>query len=145
MTKVRRITVNDNLDEVVNELQSNKWETLTNSATRGNVKTFLQNRSNYLLLAYKSDKIVGMLTAHRLDKLDNRRCEFLLYEIEAKSEHRQAGIGRALVKSLIAHARKQKAHEVWVLTEPDNQPARKLYNSFTGKKPKSELMYTIEL
>lgn len=145
MVQVKRITTKDDVQLVTKELQSKRWETLEHDANETALTTFLKSAHNYLLLAYEASKVVGMLTAHRLDKLDARKCEFLLYEIEVKDEYRGKGIGKTLIGSLKAYAIAEGASEVWVLTELDNEPAQRLYSGFTTIEPSSELVYKIEL
>src|SRR5260370_36047074 len=77
---------------------------------------FLAGKGNALFLAYWNNKISGFLTAHRLQRFDERKAEILLYEIGVKEEFRTRGIGKALVEAVKAWGREFQADEVWVLT-----------------------------
>ena len=146
MKHIVAISTADDLSKVSEELQTSKWETMESGADVDSIKYFLSSDLNQLLLAYAEDKVAGMLTAHELRKLDKRKCEFLLYEIEVKKEFRGQGIGKMLIARLIEIAKQKGAYEVWVLTDDDNVPANRLYTSAHPKHEKSNsIMYSYDL
>src|SRR6478736_3135900 len=60
-------------------------------------RRFLANPDNLFLVARWEGEVCGFLTAHRLQRVDRRRAEVLLYEIEVAAPFRRWGIGRALI------------------------------------------------
>jgi aminoglycoside 3-N-acetyltransferase I len=89
-------------------------------------------------------EIVGMLIAYKLQKIDIRKIELLLYEIEVKRDFRKKGIATQLIEHLKEIGRKEGAHEIWVLMDIENKDATQLYDS-TFQKNKKQIMYSINL
>jgi ribosomal protein S18 acetylase RimI-like enzyme len=107
---------------------------------------FLENPDNALFIAFENEEAVGFLTAYRLQRLDERKAEVLLYEISVYKDFRQKGIGKALVEKVKEWAKEVGADEVWVLTNKSNVAANALYNS-AGGKPENpdDVMYVFKL
>jgi ribosomal protein S18 acetylase RimI-like enzyme len=90
---------------------------------------FLDDRSNILLLAMRGERVVGSLIGHSLRRPHDRAPQFLLYEIDVLPEHRQSGIGKALVEGFVDKANAAGANEVWVLTNRSNVAAMSMYRA----------------
>lgn len=125
MTITRLTSVDESIISQLNQLLENPWD--SDQAVQ-----FLANKDNILLLAFEGTQVIGFLTAHRLQRLDKRRAEVLLYEIEVKEKFRQQGVGKALIQTVKDWAKEVGADEVWVLTYQSNDPAMKLYQSAGG-------------
>lgn len=95
---------------------------------------FVANPDNLLLLAETPDRdlIAGIVTAHRLQRLDALRAEVLLYAIDVHPDALRQGIGRALVEATTAWAAEIGAANTWVLTERSNHAAMALYTATGG-------------
>ena len=122
---IQKITdVNDSFIEQLNALldEGTVWDA-------GEGLKFLLNKDNALFVAFWGSKVVGFLSAHRLQRFDQRKAEVLLYEIEVQKDFRKRGIGRALIGAVKEWARDVKADEVWVLTYLSNEAAMSLYKS----------------
>lgn len=61
---------------------------------------FVSDPNNILLLGFEGEIIAGFLTAHRLQRLDERIAEVLLYEIEVNPNFKRKGVGSQLVNEL---------------------------------------------
>jgi GNAT superfamily N-acetyltransferase len=125
---IKRITTVDQktVEEINSVLDEGKaWDEAAGSR-------FLADRNNALFLAYWNDKSSGFLTAHRLQRFDERKAEVLLYEIGVNEELRNKGIGKALIETVKAWGREVQADEMWVLTNRSNQAAIALYKSAGG-------------
>lgn len=92
-------------------------------------KKFIENPDSYLICAFIDRELVGLLTGFKLQKTNNKNCEFLLYEIDVSEQFRQKGIAKQLVKRFLDIAKLADASEVWVLTNKSNQAAMRLYES----------------
>jgi len=127
---VRQLTFTD-LDVTIiaqlDELLENPWE-----AVQG--ERFLANPDNALLVAFVDQQVAGFLTAHRLQRLDARQAEVLLYEIETHSDFRRRGVGTALIEAIKIWATHAGADELWVLTYSSNIPAMALYSATGGEE-----------
>lgn len=107
---------------------------------------FLAHPDNALFLAFIDDHIVGFLTGYRLQRLDKRKAEILLYEVAVAPHFRNKGVGKALLQHVKDWAKESDAHEVWVLTNRSNTPAVALYRSAEGTtESEDEQMFTFKL
>lgn len=135
--------------EKVNDVVISQINSLLDKGTFWNNEQgekFLANDDNILLLAYWEDQIAGFLTGYRLQRLDKRKAEVLLYEIEVHENFRKKGIGKALIASLKNWAKEVGADEIWVLTNRSNTAAMALYASAGGATESSdEQMYVIKI
>lgn len=93
---------------------------------------FLKDDNNALFVAYLGDIPVGFLTAHRLQRFDERRAEVLIYEVGVDSEYQRMGIGTALLSNVKKWSKKVEADEMWVLTNKSNLAAMEFYESLGG-------------
>jgi ribosomal protein S18 acetylase RimI-like enzyme len=101
------------------------------------ISEFLHNPAHYLILALNGGQVVGSLMGYRLQHPHRSDPQFLLYEIDVRTEHRSRGIGRALVAGFIREAKDAGAFEVWVLTSRSNKAAMKIY-AHCGLRPQQD-------
>ena len=99
-----------------------------------NATRFLETLDNLLLLAWCENHLCGVLIGYRLQRLDRREAEVLLYSIDVHEPFRRSGVGRLLVEATKQWATAAGADEVWVLTERSNGPAMALYRAAGGKE-----------
>jgi GNAT superfamily N-acetyltransferase len=139
---IKRITKID--PKTVEEINSVSDEGKTWDEEEG--LRFLADKDNALFLAYWNNEISGFLTAHRLQRFDERKAEILLYEIGVNEEFRKKGIGKALIEAVKAWGREVQADEVWVLTNRSNQAAMALYKSAGGLEASpDDMMFVFKL
>lgn len=105
-------------------------------ALAGSVAAFLGapgagDPRNILLLAEIGDRAVGFASGTVLDHPDKPRALFL-QELGVNEDARRQGIALALVAALRAEGRRRGCQVTWVLTEPDNAPARAVYAAAGG-------------
>jgi ribosomal protein S18 acetylase RimI-like enzyme len=55
-------------------------------------------------------------------------------EVGVAESHQGRGIGKAVVRTLLQHARRLGCHEAWVLTDRSNDAAMRLYASAGGEE-----------
>ena len=60
--------------------------------------------------------------------------ELWINEVGVSPQWQQRGIGKKLLQVMFEHGRSIGCAEAWVLTDPDNAPARKLYRSVKGEE-----------
>lgn len=94
---------------------------------------FLKNTINYLLVAYLTDKPVGMLLGYELQRPETQRHMFFVYEMEVVETQRRSGIGRALIDYFKDICKERHGTEVFLLTNRSNEPAMNLFKSAGGK------------
>jgi ribosomal protein S18 acetylase RimI-like enzyme len=93
---------------------------------------FLRDPDNLLLVATVGERICGVLYGYRLQRLDQREAEVLLYAIDVGEGDRRRGVGRRLVEATKRWAAEIGADEVWVITDRANTAAVALYRSAGG-------------
>jgi ribosomal protein S18 acetylase RimI-like enzyme len=91
------------------------------------LREFLSDGRKYLILATRKGKVVGTLYGYALSHPHRPEPQFFLYGIDVRPEHRNQGIGTALVRQFVIEAKRVKAFEVWVLTDEANRSAMAMY------------------
>ena len=109
-------------------------------------RAYVADDRNVVLLAFDGSAPVGFLRGTTLAQLRSTRSQMFLYEIGVVATHRRRGVGKALVTALLELCRAQGYAEVFVLTDPGNAAAVRLYQA-TGALPETpaDRMYVYRL
>ncbi|MBC8478018.1 MAG: GNAT family N-acetyltransferase [Candidatus Delongbacteria bacterium] len=135
-TSIRRLHSGDEetARQLLLRIKTTPTPTVALPATESFVK-LLQRDDVYLLVAGPPAEPTGFLLAYRLPRLD-RDCDMVcLYELEVHPRHRRQGIGKSLVRAMMAICRKSTVMKMWVSTAATNRAASALYTA-TGFNPK---------
>ncbi len=124
---IERISTMDSrtIEQVRADFDDSDWQ-----AER--IRQFLSDQNNILIAAKAAERIVGLLVAHRLARLDSQLAQVLLYEIDVLPDFQKRGIASAMIERLKELAQEMAACEVWVVTNKSNEPAMRLYRSTGG-------------
>jgi aminoglycoside 6'-N-acetyltransferase I len=98
---------------------------------------FFADPRHHLVVALDGDLVVGMASGVHYVHPD-KAPELWINEVAVAPTHHNQGIGRRLVATLVAHGKAIGCHEAWVLTSPDNEPAKRMYRA-AGAIPREEL------
>ena len=90
---------------------------------------FLANDANYPIVAEVSGKIIGVVLAYRLDRIDDPSGQLFVYDVEVAESHRRRRVGRALMGHVRDVVEREQLKEAFVLTTRDNPAAMALYSS----------------
>ncbi len=106
---------------------------------------FFADPRHHLVVALDGDLVVGMASGVHYVHPD-KAPELWINEVGVAPTHQGLGVGRRLVAALVAHAESIGCHEAWVLTSPDNEPAKRMYRA-AGATPDEELsvMFTYRM
>ncbi len=96
--------------------------------------------SNILLVALKVDIVVGQLKAV-LHRHPEKPPGLFIEELGVGSHHRRQGIATALMQAATALAKQHGCAELWLATEPENDPANALYKVM-GLEGQHVVMYS---
>lgn len=80
-----------------------------------------------VLVAHAAGAVVGGLAAYRLDKFEQERSEYYIYDLAVAAEHRRRGIATALIRALQEIAARQGAYVIFVQADHGDDPAIALY------------------
>jgi ribosomal protein S18 acetylase RimI-like enzyme len=94
----------------------------------------LSSEGHHLLVALDDDNAIGFVTGVETTHPD-KGTEMFLYELSVHPDHRERGVGRALVRALADFARDRGCHGMWVGTEPDNAAALATYRAAGAAPP----------
>ncbi len=97
-------------------------------------QAFITHPDNLLLVAYWQDQPAGFATVHRLQRLDARKAEVILYEIGVDATFQRRGIATKLIEAVNAWGKTVGADSMWVLTEKENDQGRGLYRATGGEE-----------
>jgi [ribosomal protein S18]-alanine N-acetyltransferase len=102
---------------------------------------FLASEGHHLFLALAGDEAIGFVSGVETTHPD-KGTEMFLYELSVHPDHRNRGVGRALVAALAELARSRGCYGMWVLTDADNAPALAAYRGAGASEPEASVMLT---
>lgn len=114
------------------------------SASDKYLKKFLSRDDFHVIVAVEDEKVIGGLTAYELVKYKREETEMFLYEIAVDKSHRRKVIASGLIECLREICISKGITEMFVATEMNNTPAKKLYES-TGGEFEATAIYTYKL
>lgn len=109
------------------------------------VAQFLTDPRHHLAAAIDGDQIVGFASGVHYVHPD-KPAEMWINEVGVAPSHQARGLGKALVQTLLQHAKRLGCREAWVLTERSNYAAMRLYASAGAEEaPHDQVMFTFVL
>lgn len=95
------------------------------------LRTLLARDSFVALVALDGDRVIGGLAAYELQKFEQARSEFYIYDLAVAESHRRRGVATALIGALqdIAYSRGGWVVFVQADTDEDDAAAIALYSS----------------
>ena len=106
---------------------------------------FLSDPRHHLVVAIDAGVVVGFVSAVHYVHPD-KPAELWINEVGVAPSHQRQGIARAMLHTMLEHARGLDCREAWVLTDAGNTPARRLYASIDGaRESDAHVMYTFPL
>lgn len=110
------------------------------------LKAYLAEPGHVMLVAVSGGIVVGQCAAV-IHRHPDKVTELYIDEVGIAPAFQRKGVGRALVERMIGIGRELGCGEAWVGTEPDNLPARGLYESLEVKRDEAEtfVMYVYRL
>jgi len=86
------------------------------------------NENFVALAATKEMQVVGGLVAYELQKFEQARSEFYIYDLAVQAEHRREGIATKLIDDLRKIAAARGACVIFVQADHGDEPAIALYS-----------------
>lgn len=109
-------------------------------------REFLGDPRHHLAVATENNVVVGFASGVHYLHPDKPHPELWVNEVGVAPTHQGRGVGKALMQALLRAARAVGCVEAWVLTDRDNIPAMRLYESIDGDEaPGEAVMFTFRL
>ncbi|TSE13730.1 GNAT family N-acetyltransferase [Mesorhizobium intechi] len=107
---------------------------------------YLNQPGHFMVVALADGVIVGQCAAV-IHRHPDKVAELYIDEVGVSPRFRRQGIARGLLDAMFAIGRENGCEDAWVGTEPDNLPARALYESRGEPHGKAEsfVMYAYRL
>ena len=135
--RISRIQGNDveqfiELIELLNEV----FEEPSKVASERQLKKLLNKPDFHAIAVFKEDKIIGGLTAYKLEQYYTDKSELYIYEIAVEKELHNQGIGKELIAYLKDYSTKNGIETIFVESHSEDKQAVKFYESTFGKGEK---------
>jgi ribosomal protein S18 acetylase RimI-like enzyme len=104
---------------------------------------FLNDPRHHIVVAITNNQVIGFASAVHYIHPD-KPTELWINEVSVASEHQNKGVAKAILKELFELGKSLGCVNAWVLTDSDNLPANKLYQSAGGEKSET-VMYEYKL
>lgn len=119
-------------DDVFDNPANEKW-----------ASEFLNDPRHHIVVAIVNEQVVGFASALHYIHPD-KPTELWINEVGVSEEHQNKGIAKAMIKELFLLGKNLGCVNAWVLTESDNLPANRLYQSVGGEKSEA-VMYEFKI
>ena len=136
--ELKRLTANDAavLDRIADDVFDEPVDAKRLAA-------YLAEPGHFMIVAIADGNVVGQCAAV-IHRHPDKVTELYIDEVGVADGFRQQGIARQMLDAMFAHGKSLGCKEAWVGTEPDNVPARWLYES-RGAEGEPIVMYLYEL
>lgn len=101
---------------------------------------FIDCPRHVMFLAVAEDVVAGMISGVEYFHPD-KPAQMWINELGVGDAYRRRGIGRALLTTLLDHARQTGCRSAFVVTEGDNGPARNLYATLEPQGTEAEAVF----
>lgn len=109
------------------------------------VSEFLADDRHVLAVAVDQGQVIGFASGVHYVHPDKPR-ELWINEVGVAPSHQGRGVGKAVMRALLQHAKELGCREAWVLTDRSNTAARSLYASTGGQEADGDhVMFNFEL
>ena len=144
------ISIDDNLDELVNLINTAKWDE-DNAISPYDVvalKMYLDRQDTVFVACFEEVQghkiLLGMASSRIEIKPYNQELWFYVDEVDVCADQRQRGVGSAIMKRLFTLAEEAGCEELWLGTEVENKAANALYRALDPDDVDQVVGYTWE-
>jgi ribosomal protein S18 acetylase RimI-like enzyme len=109
-------------------------------------REFLSDPRHHIAVAIDAGVVVGFASAVHYVHPDKPSPELWINEVGVAASHQGRGLAKAILHTLLSHARELGCVEAWVLTDRGNAAAMRLYRSAGGvEAPGDTVMFEFPL
>jgi aminoglycoside 6'-N-acetyltransferase I len=139
-TEIRMLDAGD--EAILGSVATDVFDGALNPAL---VTEFLGDPRHHLAVALDRGQVVGFASAVHYVHPD-KPAELWINEVGVAPGHQGRGIGKAIIRALLQHARRVGCRKAWVLTDRSNEAAMRLYASAGGEEASQDsVMFTFHL
>lgn len=102
--------------------------------SRGYRKRLLSKDEFILLVAISNQNVVGALAAYELQKFEQERSEFYIYDLAVNEDWRRRGIARTLIARLKSISEENSGSAIYVQTDYEDDAAIALYTALGNRE-----------
>ncbi len=148
--KVAVISREDDLQKLAQDINDAAWDEANEISQYdgGALLAYLDRQDTLFVACYEEDSqntLLGIASGRFEIKPYAHERWLYVDEVDVCANHRQKGVGKAIMQKLIEVAEEADCEEVWLGTEVDNQPANALYLSLEPDDVASVVGYTYEM
>jgi aminoglycoside 6'-N-acetyltransferase I len=124
--------------DLLNRIGSDVFD---NAIDPSQLRAFLDDPRHLMVLAVDSQTVVGMASAVEYFHPD-KSPQLWINEVGVAATHRNRGVGRQLVETLLSAAKARGCCYAWLGTDIDNEPAQACFGSVPGgRKPQAFCLF----
>ncbi len=142
------LTPQHDLEALCREINNAQWDEANDLCDydADSLAYYLQQADTVFLACHAGDggALMGIASGRILYKPYEKSRWLYVDEVDTAVDQRQRGAGRAMMMSFLDIAKREGCDEVWLGTEPDNEPARALYRSLSPAEEEPFVGYTWE-
>lgn len=144
------LSPSDDLPSLVEQINIAQWDEENDiyEYTIDSLKSYLQRQDTIFIVCYRVDgsvsTLAGMASARIEPKPYGVYDWLYIDEVDTCSNHRQQGVGTALMRKFLEIARENNCEEVWLGAESINIVANKFYESLQPDAIDEVIGYTFE-
>lgn len=151
MVAVKIISLSDNLQEIVNEINNASWDDANEMSLFDveSLSSYLERQDTLFIACHdvssNPPKLQGIASSRIEIKPYGKELWLYVDEIDVCADHRLKGVGKAIMRKLIEIAREKGCEEIWLGSDVKNSAANALYLSLKPKEITQVVGYTFEV
>lgn len=151
MINVGRVTIDSDLDTLVQEINGASWDAANDVSTYDteSLTTYLQRQDTVFVVAHEQSSagpvFLGMASGRVEIKPYCKERWLYVDEVDVCVDQRKKGAGTAIMRKLLEIADEADCKELWLGTEIDNDAANALYQSLNPDEVEKFVGYNWEL
>lgn len=151
MITTTRVGAGDDLDQLVEDINRAAWDD-ANALSTYRVQSliaYLERQDTVFVVCYRMSStertLLGFASARLEIKPYDEERWLYVDEVDVCANHRNVGVGKAIMQKLLEIARTAGCNEAWLGTEAENHAANGLYKSLDPEEVEKVIGYTYRL
>ena len=103
---------------------------------RSRLEEFLSEANHILLVAINNGIVIGQVSSI-IQKSIDKPSEIYIDNLAVSEEHRRKGVATKMLREIFKIGASKGCRQVWLATEPENEKAKRLYQSLSLQNKKA--------